>query len=360
LKIFINTEIIEGSWGGGNQAIKIISEHLLSLNHEVTFRLKGKVDLIFMVKPTGPFKFRSYSIEEIRRYIVIHPDSILVHRVNTSGEFHRGKGNETDVISEANKFADYTVFISDYLRDLYIHNKGFMKERPHCVILNGADDRIFYPNGRAEFRREKKLRIVTHHWSDNYMKGFDIYERLDLLLETKPFKDLFEFTIIGRIPKGLKFKNTRICPLLYGSELSEALKQNHIYITASRNEGAGMHHIEGMLCGLPVLFINSGALPEYCSPYGIEFNLINFEEKLLEMKELYPILREKVLDCKITGRKMASHYSVLFEKLKANRSKNPKPRPGLEEILKQYLILDQSRKARKIKKILQKSMNYFR
>ena len=24
-----------------------------------------------------------------------------------------------------------------------------------------------------------KLKIVTHHWSGNWMKGFDIYEKLD-------------------------------------------------------------------------------------------------------------------------------------------------------------------------------------
>ena len=32
-----------------------------------------------------------------------------------------------------------------------------------------------------------------------------------------------------------------------------------------------MHHIEGALSGLPLIFRKSGALPEYCSDYGIEF-----------------------------------------------------------------------------------------
>ena len=33
-----------------------------------------------------------------------------------------------------------------------------------------------------------------------------------------------------------------------------------------------MHHIEGALCGLPILFRNSGSLPEYCKKYGVSFD----------------------------------------------------------------------------------------
>ena len=32
-----------------------------------------------------------------------------------------------------------------------------------------------------------------------------------------------------------------------------------------------MHHIEGILCGLPIIYRESGALPEYCKKYGISF-----------------------------------------------------------------------------------------
>ena len=36
------------------------------------------------------------------------------------------------------------------------------------------------------------------------------------------------------------------------------LKKHDIYITASENEPSGNHHMEGALCGLPILFKDSG------------------------------------------------------------------------------------------------------
>ena len=38
--------------------------------------------------------------------------------------------------------------------------------------------------------------------------------------------------------------------------------------------------MEGALCGLPILYVNSGALPEYCNNYGLEFTKNNLIEKI--------------------------------------------------------------------------------
>lgn len=327
MRISINANIIEGPWGGGNQFVKIFTEHLRK-NHLVTFSLEDSdIDLILMIHPNKDLQIINYGIDEIKGYKICHPNTLLVHRVNTSGE--RGtSSNETEIILKANQEADFTVFISSYLKNFYI-GKGFTTDRPHSIIYNGADEKNFNPDGRANWHPCEKLKIVTHHWSNNYMKGFDIYEQLDLLLKIKPFPDLFEFTFIGNIPKGLHFKYTHTIPPLSGLKLAQALKQNHLYLTASRNEAAGMHHIEGMRCGLPVLYLNSGALPEYCSPYGIEFTLINFEQKLLEMREKYSELREKVLECPYTGTSMAKQYLKLFEELVNSRREHPLPNPTI-------------------------------
>ena len=96
------------------------------------------------------------------------------------------------------------------------------------------------------------------------MKGFDVYKKLDELSEEVDWKGKIEFTYIGNLPKGFNFKNSRVINPLSGEKLAEQLVSHHIYITASNNEPAGMHHIEGALCGLPIIYKNSGALPEYC------------------------------------------------------------------------------------------------
>ena len=42
-----------------------------------------------------------------------------------------------------------------------------------------------------------------------------------------------------------------------------------------------MHHIEASLCGLPVMYINSGGITEYNIDYGLEYNVNNLEDRLL-------------------------------------------------------------------------------
>ena len=335
MKISINAKIIDGPWGGGNKAVKSIHDYLVSRGCSVRSDLKAKdIDLILMIHPDRNLKVINFGIDEIEDYVTLHPNTLVAHRVNTSEE-RKGGGGETALNLKANKYVDYTVFISSYLRDLYT-SRGFDQGAPYSVVLNGADEKTFHHRGSAEWDEREPLKIVTHHWSSNFMKGFDIYERVDQLLGVKPYKDLFEFCIIGNVPAGLVFKNTRVISPLHGDLLADELRKNHVYLTATRNEPAGMHHIEGMMCGLPVLYINSGALPEYCSPFGIEFTLIDFEKKLLEMREQYEGLRRKVQGCSYIASDMARKYFDIFEKLIEKRRIDPKPKPKVAAILKYY------------------------
>jgi hypothetical protein len=107
---------------------------------------------------------------------------------------------------------------------------------------------------------------------------------------------------------------------LSGKDLAEELKKHHIYLTASRNEPAGMHHIEGALCGLPILYINSGALPEYCKNFGICFEENNFEEKLLQLKNEFNFYENEIKKYNNTATKMAGEYLNLFVNLLENKN----------------------------------------
>ena len=63
--------------------------------------------------------------------------------------------------------------------------------------------------------------------------------------------------------------------------LENEVKNHHAYLTGSLNEPSGNHHIEGAQCGLPILYIDSGGIPEYCENYGLKFTENNFETILL-------------------------------------------------------------------------------
>ena len=58
-------------------------------------------------------------------------------------------------------------------------------------------------------------------------------------------------------------------PPVAGRELASELRDADLYVTGAVNESAGMHHIEAALCGLPILYVDSGATPEYCNGFGM-------------------------------------------------------------------------------------------
>ena len=47
---------------------------------------------------------------------------------------------------------------------------------------------------------------MTHHWGTDKNKGFEIYKKIDELIDSPEFKNLIEFTYIGNLPKILNLK----------------------------------------------------------------------------------------------------------------------------------------------------------
>jgi len=146
-------------------------------------------------------------------------------------------------------------------------------------------------------------------------KGFDIYERLDEMLGAPDWADRIAFTYVGRLPEGFRFRHSRYVEPLAGEALGEELRQHDVYLTAAVNEAAGMHHIEGALCGLPLLYRRSGALPEYCAGYGIGFSPDDFDAKLAKMIATYDAWAPKMATYPHTAQRMCDGYLGLFESL---------------------------------------------
>ena len=76
---------------------------------------------------------------------------------------------------------------------------------------------------------------------------------------------------------------------LSGLDLAKKLKKSHLYLTASRNEPSGNHHIEAAQCGLPILYLNSGGIPEFCKGFGMSFEKSEFFHKLEKSDRLLKI-----------------------------------------------------------------------
>ena len=311
MKVSIGTNIKEGPWGGGNLFAINLKKYLESKGHTVIHNLiDSDIDLILVTEPRKTSESSAFTHFDVLNYIrFIKKDTIVFHRINECDE--RKNTNFTNkYIINANLVSDYTIFVSTWLKDLY-EAQGINK-RNNYVILAGSDKEIFNSDGFLPWKRSEKLKIVTHHWGANWNKGFSTYAKLDELLSDSYWKSKIEFTYIGNIPDNFKFKNSNHIEPLSGKKLSESIKKNHVYVTASLNEPSGNHHIEAAQCGLPLLYIDSGGIPEYCNGFGIIFNEDNFEKELREIMESYDTYVGKMEKYPFSSEKMSRDFEDLF------------------------------------------------
>ena len=148
---------------------------------------------------------------------------------------------------------------------------------------------------------------MTHHWSDNPLKGFDVYEEIDSLIAGGELPG-FELRVIGRWPESLKWKAAMTFPPSSGKKLAAQLRECHMYVTGSRWEPCGMHHVEGVQCGLPLVYHeDGGGIVEAGLRYGLGFKS-DVKAALLAARQDYDLLRGKVLDLMPDGELMCWEY----------------------------------------------------
>jgi hypothetical protein len=315
MKIAIGYYLQDGPWGGGNQFALSLANSLSLRGDSVRFDLhEPDIDIILMTDPRARSPNVSFSASKIFRYLLKHPNAIVVHRINECDE-RKSTKNMNLRLRWANYVADHTVFIATWLTKLNV----WRNESPHSIILNGADGETFVGDRNISWDGASPLKLVTHHWGGNYLKGFDVYAKIDELLTTEEWRDKLEFTFIGNVPPNFSFRNATHIKPLQGKDLALELAKHHIYVTASINEPAGMHHIEGAMSGLPILYRNSGALPEYCSPFGIQYEDADFVPALQRAMHEYASLKEKMPSYPHTAQVMCTKYLSLFDDLVSNK-----------------------------------------
>lgn len=320
MKIALGMQLQEGAFGGGNQFGHALVKFLTLKNIKVAFDLKGDdIDIILLTETRKWPKSCSFDLIDVANYLMKKPDTLVVFRVNECDERKGYRLKLLDnLIIQGTRIADHVIFISSWLEKLFLSkNRHF--EKKSSVIRNGGDAHTFNSEGYKRWNHKEPLGIITHHWGANWFKGFDVYLKLDELIEKK-YKGKIKFTFIGNIPENIKFKNTEIISPKSGRDLAQEIKKHHVYLTGSINEPAGMHHIEGALCGLPLLYRNSGALPEYCEKYGISFEgLEDFEHTLLKMFQEYDHWANQMHTYKNSTEAMCNQYYRLFINLIRNK-----------------------------------------
>ncbi len=339
MKIAIGFEIKNNSWGGGNQFAKSLVKEAAKNGHKITFSLKDNdIDIILLTDPRSYNSGINFGSFEILHYLFFrNKNAIVIHRINECDE-RKNTNYMNTFLRWSNYCADYTIFISNWLKTLNIYQRN----KESKVILNGGDREIFHENHSLSWDGISPLKIITHHWSPNLMKGFDVYKDLDELITQSEWASLIEFTYIGNLPKGFFFKKAKHLKPLSGKKLGLELSRHHVYLTASINEPAGMHHIEGLLCGLPIIYRESGALPEYCASFGVPFKNNKYIPALKKIMENYKLYKKKVSEYPNDSIKMSKEYLNLFDDLLKKRDFIVKNRNLLSSpilLLKNFLFL---------------------
>lgn len=315
MKIAFNLNLSDGPSGGGISFLKNLCSELISNGHMVYFNLcEQDLDLILIMDPRWNHSNNAFNSREILKYLTrINPKVIVVHRINECDE-RKNSNFMNKKLRQINYLADATIFVSNWLLNLQVTNKSSLHDLD-IVIKNGADKSIYNNENFEPWSGSDPLKLVTHHWSNNRMKGFDIYEELDLLLGQEDYESKFAFTYIGNLPKNFKFKNAIHVQPLHGVTLARKIKEHHGYITASINEPGGNHQNEGAACGLPLLYRNSGCLPEYCEGFGVMFDENNFKSKLMEFYNSYNDFVMYMIRFPNTAEVMVKNYVKFFESL---------------------------------------------
>ncbi|MBF0272772.1 MAG: hypothetical protein HQL98_12005 [Magnetococcales bacterium] len=320
MKISIGMKLQPGPWGGGNRFGAVLTDYLRRHGHEVSHDLAADdLDVILLAEPDRKLRISAYDHADILRYLLfVNRRALVVHRINNSSEARDDPQKRFNRYRlHANRVADHTVFVSQWVRECY-RDAGF-GERPHTVILNGADQRLWRPAPESHAGERVPLRIVTHHWSMNPNKGWQVYRQLDALLGGSSWSERLQFTYIGPLPKGVTLQHGRHVAPITGQPLVDELRSHDLYLTASLWEAGPNHVLEGALCGLPLLYLESGSMREYCAGFGLPYTPETLENVLTRMIGERDQWAARMAGFPLTAERMCGDYLRLFETLVAER-----------------------------------------
>lgn len=275
IKVFVNREPVSGPFGGGNNFLSAFCGLAKDYKIDVTFSLDPDIDGVLIAD-----NVLSRLAEQAPALVALkqsRPNVQIVHRVN-EGDARKGTSNVDETLRAFNPITDATVFVSYWQEDYHV-TKGW--STPYTtVIYNGVNlDSPKAPNAK----RSGPISIVTHHWSNNRMKGFDIYEAIDRWLPAHPD---FAFSYVGR--ELGTFKNTRIVPPLAGKELAEELSRHDVYVTGSLFDPGPNHVLEALAVGLPCFAITRGGGAVEFAGKSHSFADFSELEAILLKKEFLP------------------------------------------------------------------------
>ena len=290
MKIYFNKRPVSGPWGGGN---KTLTSLVSALDDEVVFDLDDDVDVIFCMDPRPNEDGLWY--QDFLNHKVKY-GSKIVQRIGDVGT--HGKPELTELIRHSIQYSDVCIFPSQWAMD-------YVDASSDSVIIPNAPLSDFYENRNKNKTVTKPIRVVTHHWSDNEKKGFDVYSSFSECVDEN-----YLFTYIGRYSNKHNKNGINYITPRDTAELKSILPAHDVYLTASKEEAGANHVLEAIACGLPVVYRNGGgSIDEYCNKYGVGYDSIdNLSSVLNEVVDNYDTYKNEVLGYTRTNSNLIDEY----------------------------------------------------
>lgn len=251
--------------GGGYYFLQNFKRYLHDSGHVVHKQIDAHYDLLFTnhwMVPRGA----------ILRAVRHNPRVRIVQRIDGAAQDY-GRDPEADRRQRAvNQLADLTIFQSEYCR--YSTREKFPVIRQDGpVIHNPVDLEVFTPQGATRTFPHKIL-VAAVTWSQNPLKGSaSVYE----VAAANPGVG---FVLCGNYPDAPDLPNLHVLGLQGREDLAAVLRSCQALLTFSQNEACPNHVLEAMASGLPVLYIDSGAMAEVIGAAGLPVTEETFRRQL--------------------------------------------------------------------------------
>ncbi len=207
----------------------------------------------------------AYLFDEDRIRRVDRARCRVVHRVDGPITVYRGldDGSDERIRRLNEELADVTVVQSRY--SLEAHGALGIELRDPVVIPNAVDPAIFHPPRERAPLDGRRVRLISTSWSDNPNKGALVYRELERRLDWSRF----EYTFVGRSP--VAFERIRVVPPVDSREIAHLQRAHDVFVFASLHESCSNALLEALACGLPALYVDSGANTEVVGEAGLPF-----------------------------------------------------------------------------------------
>ena len=252
MKFYINRKPIRKPWGGGAHMVNAFYDILTQLGHKVTQTPipNGDEDIIFLMGIGSEDNYPgAQQLIEFRARNHFNNNCKLVLRVNENDARKNTKHVDPALISFS-PYVNSTAWVSKWQQDYFLAKQWMCAD--NTVMCNGTNKEQYKNWGNK--LNNGKINIVSHHWSNNRLKGFDYYEMIDEFVGKNP--DRFTYTYIGR--ECGTFKNTNVIQPLWGEDLGKELSKYDVYVSATRHDPGPNHIIEALSCELPTYTYNEG------------------------------------------------------------------------------------------------------